>query len=285
MELIGASWRQDLRELMRSANSSALVACPFVKEPETQMLVDDLCCERPSPPELVFVTALSANSAVTGALDITALVLLTRRLARATIVNLPRLHAKVYIADTRCAIVTSGNLTRSGLDVNLEYGLLVRDGGLVAQIREDVERYASLGRPVDVATLESLSEAADELASAHREVQKSVSYRAKRRFKRILASTEVGFIRSFVGERTKNSVFSDCLLFALRAGPMLTADIHRQIRELVPELCDDSRELVIDGERFGKAWKHDVRNAQQYLKRQGAICFDPSAKKWQLGEE
>jgi hypothetical protein len=39
---------------------------------------------------------------------------------------------------------------------------------------------------------------------------------------------------------------------------------------------------VIDGQRFGKRWKHDVRNAQQYLKRQGIIVFD--GRKWQLAE-
>jgi hypothetical protein len=40
----------------------------------------------------------------------------------------------------------------------------------------------------------------------------------------------------------------------------------------LPDLCDDAVELLINGQRFGKRWKHAVRNAQQYLKRSGKIA-------------
>jgi len=46
----------------------------------------------------------------------------------------------------------------------------------------------------------------------------------------------------------------------------------------LPDLCDDDVELVINGEHFGKKWKHQVRNAQQALKRVGRISFD--GKRW-----
>ena len=43
------------------------------------------------------------------------------------VVSLSHLHAKVYVADEAAALVGSANLTRSGLDRNLEYGVLLDD--------------------------------------------------------------------------------------------------------------------------------------------------------------
>jgi hypothetical protein len=37
---------------------------------------------------------------------------------------------------------------------------------------------------------------------------------------------------------------------------------------------------MIDGVNFGKKWKHQVRTAQQHLKRQGEISFD--GERWSL---
>ena len=61
---------------------------------------------------------------------------------------------------------------------------------------------------------------------------------------------------------------------------MRTEELHPLVQLLHPDLCDDSVDRVIDGEHFGKKWKHYVRNAQQYLKRNGEIQFDGS--RWHL---
>ncbi len=59
--------------------------------------------------------------------------------------HLPRLHAKVYVADSRRAIITSGNLTSGGLDLNYEYGVEITDVSTVNDIRRDIHDYAALG--------------------------------------------------------------------------------------------------------------------------------------------
>lgn len=59
-----------------------------------------------------------------------------------------------------------------------------------------------------------------------------------------------------------------------------TEELHPLIQLLHPDLCDDSVDRVIDGVHFDKKWKHCVRNAQQYLKRNGEIQFDGS--RWHL---
>ncbi len=75
-------------------------------------------------------------------------------------------------------------------------------------------------------------------------------------------------------------VFSRTILFLLRGGPLRTIDLRPQIKRIHPDLCDDSVDRVIDGERFGKKWKHLVRTAQQILKRDGLVEFDGTS--WRL---
>jgi hypothetical protein len=73
-------------------------------------------------------------------------------------------------------------------------------------------------------------------------------------------------------------VFSEVILYLLSKGPLPTVQMHPLIQRLLPDLCDDTVELVINGQPFGKKWKHHVRNAQQSLKRQGVIQFD--GRRW-----
>jgi phosphatidylserine/phosphatidylglycerophosphate/cardiolipin synthase-like enzyme len=49
------------------------------------------------------------------------------------------LHAKLYLADRREAIVASANLTRGGLEINLESGVLIRDPGAMRDIGDFVD--------------------------------------------------------------------------------------------------------------------------------------------------
>ena len=48
--------------------------------------------------------------------------------------SLGGLHAKVYIFDDTCALVTSANATNSGMHRNLECGLATRDAAVVARL-------------------------------------------------------------------------------------------------------------------------------------------------------
>jgi hypothetical protein len=61
---------------------------------------------------------------------------------------------------------------------------------------------------------------------------------------------------------------------------MATRDIHREVQRIHPDLCDDTVDRVINGQRFGKKWKHAVRRAQYHLKQKGEIVLHDS--KWSL---
>lgn len=51
--------------------------------------------------------------------------------------NFQRLHAKIYLFDDKKAIITSANLTYSGLKRNFEYGVLIDELSLVSSICKD----------------------------------------------------------------------------------------------------------------------------------------------------
>jgi hypothetical protein len=61
---------------------------------------------------------------------------------------------------------------------------------------------------------------------------------------------------------------------------MKTTAIHRAIQRIHPDLCDDSVDRVINGQHFGKKWKHSVRTAQVFLRRRGDIGHENG--RWQL---
>lgn len=90
------------------------------------------------------------------------------------------------------------------------------------------------------------------------------------------------FAATQVGERSRNAMLGDAVLVALERGPLITEAIHEIVRGLLPHLCDDDTELVINGTRYGKKWKHYVRIAQQHLRRRGEIAYDPATREWRL---
>src|SRR4051812_23385417 len=67
------------------------------------------------------ITKATAANLSTRALDSTALVRLLN--ANAEVRSIPNLHAKIYLIDGRDGVVTSSNLTASGLYQNVELGL------------------------------------------------------------------------------------------------------------------------------------------------------------------
>lgn len=80
--------------------------------------------------------------------------------------------------------------------------------------------------------------------------------------------------------RSVNGVFADTILYLLSRFQMTTVELHEHIKEIHPDLCDDAIDRVIDGQRFGKLWKHQVRNAQQHLRRRGLVDYDADCRTW-----
>ncbi len=281
VSLIGRGWRSHLAELIQGAHESLVIAAPYIKRDEAAWV-----CNLLSPNVDVHTLAHVQTEAVeNSSLDIAALSLLSQASRDSSVYALPSLHAKVYVADDTAAIVTSGNLTRAGLDRNLEYGLAIQVPELTRQIYSDMMAYRQLGSPVPPHVVASLLELENHIRQARAGVVDSATNAAKRRFEDVLEQAEDTFTAIQVGNRTKNSVFSEAILYALAdSRPHSTQEVQQAIQQLLPDLCQDDKDRVINGRHFGKLWKHDVRNAQQYLKGQGRVTYDAESQTWSLVE-
>jgi hypothetical protein len=282
IEPFGRPVRSFLEQVVSRAHRSLLIVAPFIRAKEADWLVG-LVRAKPEPPALRTLTSISAQSVAKGTLQITALQTLSRSLPGSEVINLPRLHAKVYVADSDMAVVTSANLTPSGMDGNYEYGVAIDSRDLVSRILSDMEGYARLGNPISAGDLQKLGDLSPELQAAYRRAASATEGPLARRFQDLLQGMRRPVLEAQVGRRSANTIFSQAILFALRNGPLATREMHPKIQQLLPDLCDDREELIINGQRFGKRWKHDVRNAQQSLKQAGVIKLRQN--RWTLVEQ
>ena len=223
--------------------------------------------------QLVVLTDLRPESALSGSTDLEALVQLSNCLPRFDLIHLPSLHAKVYLADRRMAIITSGNLTDSGIEGNLEYGIVSTDESIVREIRKDVESYALLGAKISSHAISALLDEIKELKRLFKKAERTIRSRARRVFKEKLDETRIQILRHRAKGKTTNAILSETTVFLLSKGPLRTVELHPLIKRLHPDICDDTVDRVIDGVHFGKKWKHHVRNAQQFLKQEGRIRY------------
>lgn len=281
VELLTSPWRPTLGALLASARREVIIASPFIKRSEAEWVCRALESTGQLPYlRLQVLTDLRSDSVLNGSLDIEALETLTAATPNASVTNLPRLHAKVYVADDTFAVVGSGNLTPAGLEGNYEYGVAFREANIVTRIRSDLEDYARIGNRLAPEVIRDLVIVGRDLADEYSELQRSAKASLRRRFTRKLHSANYEFLKAQVGSRSANSLFSEAIVYLLSSGPLTTHELHPRIQRLLPDLCDDDVELIINGERFGKRWKHAVRNAQQFLKKSGSIEF--AGSRWSL---
>jgi phosphatidylserine/phosphatidylglycerophosphate/cardiolipin synthase-like enzyme len=275
IEFYPSPWRHQFERALDGVRDQLIIATPFIKKSEAEYVCNRLLSgESSKKPYVRVITDLRTESVLGGSLDMDALKIFQNQMSDSEIITLPHLHAKVYIFDTSLAVVGSANLTRSGLDSNYEYSVGIREPILVNRIKTDIDAYARIGNILHPSEVEELSQVAEEISAEYRNVQRSAAASAKRQFDERLKSANVRFAEALVGTRSAHGLFSEAILYVLSHGPLPTRHLHPQVQQLLPDLCDDSAELIISGKRFGKAWKHHVRNAQQNLKRRGLIALD-----------
>jgi hypothetical protein len=280
-QIVRSPWTEAFRTLVSTVRDDLMLVSPFIKSRATEQIALDL--ERRGVKDRVSVrvfTNLRPESALSGSLDLEALVDLGKALPKVELTHLPGLHAKAYIADNRVAIITSANLTEPGLMGNLEYGVAFSEEQVVTEIRRDFEGYGLLGARVESRDVESLLTEISELKRLLKKAEQPVRSQARRAFDEKLKATRFQVLRHRARGRTTHAILSDTILFLLARCPLRTTELHPLIQQLHPDICDDSLDRVLDGVHFGNRWKHYVRNAQQFLKRQRQIRFD--GDRWHL---
>jgi hypothetical protein len=226
------------------------------------------------------LTDLSRDTLLCGATDAVGILELLSAAPNSQLRFLPSLHAKAFVADESIAIVTSGNMTESGLWRNIELGIEFSESHLVRVVREHVVRFASLGSLVSADDLRQIAQVALELQELRRKLERSVRLRLRREFTRRLDAVDQELLRVRVAGRAPHAIFGEAIELILADGPATTQQLHIAIKQIHCDLCDDTVDRVIDGKHFGKKWKHAVRTAQQHLKRNGRI--ELVGQKWRL---
>lgn len=229
---------------------------------------------------LTLITNLCLDNLVSGATNAAAIAEVASQLPRTVVRFIPSLHAKIYIADSTRAVVTSANLTDGGLFRNLEYGIDVDDVANVLQIRRDVEDYAALGPIVPLDTLTHLADTASRVAVEKEVIEKVAAKEVRRTLRELLESASESVLKARTAGRSLTAILQDTIAYLLARGPMTTPEIHARVQQIHPDLCDNSVERIIDGRSYGKRWKHSVRTAQSHLKDQGVAILD--AGRWRL---
>jgi len=283
MRLLHSPWAEHFDALVSGAKSSLLMCSPYIGEKPCGRI-----CERAtacgSGFSLTILTDLCRDNMLSGVTDVAALLQVAETFPSAEIRFLPSLHAKVYVADSQRAVVTSSNITTNGLLRNFEYGVLLDDPDLVSQVQRDIRDYASLASPISSSELRTFAQIVGDLRSIRKEAERKWRGTLRREFDRRVAEADSVILRVRAAGRAPHAIFAEAILHFLRHRPASTEELHQWVQGVHPDLCDDTVDRIIDGKHFGKKWKHAVRTAQQYLKRQGHIELRESH--WRLrGEE
>ncbi|HKI20141.1 MAG TPA: phospholipase D-like domain-containing protein, partial [Isosphaeraceae bacterium] len=256
-------------------------AAPFITAPAVDIVRSGLTEEFRHRGSIEVLTSLDVISVCQGTCDPLALRTLLGGARAATLTHLPRLHAKVYVADSCAAIISSANLTGGGLFANFEYGVELSEPTVVAQVRGDLHEYAALGATVGDEQLTSFCEVSRLARDAFQNQLSSVAGAFRNEFERRSREAEDQLVRFRLSGGACHTVFAKTILFLLkRHGPLSTVELHPLVQSIHPDLCDDSVDRVIDGKRFGKKWKHAVRTAQQKLTRDGLVALQKG--RWSL---
>ncbi len=265
-------WKDELALLFRSAAGDLLVVTPYFTSFGTQLLADNLSPEFSCHGTIRFLTDLSPLNICAGATQPAALVSLQTKVHQLRVTHLPNLHAKIYVADHKRAIVTSGNLTGGVLLHNHEYGLLIQAENIITIIHQDVAAIAALGTDVTGDSLQSYARIAEDLLKKYARKLRSARTEVAREFENALHKAEDELVAFRLAGGPITTVFEKTVMYLLgRYGALPTQRLHPMIKAIHPDLCDDSVDRVINGQHFGKKWKHAVRRAQSHLKDRGAI--------------
>ena len=131
--LVSEGWGAELENALRRDRSELRIVSPFIKHPALERLL------ALRPERIRVVTRFDLEGFARGVSDVA--VLRTLLETGASVRGLRGLHAKLYVFGDSVGVVTSANLTVSGLDRNPEFGLVTEDP---AAIRSCLDHFEEL---------------------------------------------------------------------------------------------------------------------------------------------
>ncbi len=271
IEFYKRPWRNHFETLLAKTTNELIITSPYIKKAEAEFICDSFSSRKISDKiNFTLLTDLRSQSILDNSLDIEALQLFQSRIQKFELVTLPRLHAKVYLFDNSYAVIGSSNLTPSGFEYNYEYNVGFREKKYVQKIKSDISEYSTFGSKVEKEKVDELSSVAKEVKEEYQEVIKPATSAIRKRFNETLKKADVKFTEALVGKKTAYSIFKEAVIYCLTKEPLSTKDLQARVQFMLPDLCVDV-ELIINGQKFGKVWKHQVRTVLNDLRRRGNL--------------
>lgn len=162
MQYIQPPWENYFFSKVRSVKKSLYLSSPYIKNAVATLFYEVLRSKQDVNLSIQILTRIRIQDLIEGASDLEAFEKLLQ-LEELEGINIEvrcisNLHAKVYIFDENSAIVTSSNLTPSGLKSNIEYGIEVTDSTDIQQMLIDMRNYWDAAEILTTETLEQIGE-------------------------------------------------------------------------------------------------------------------------------
>ena len=278
IEQLHKNWHKNLSSLINESKDEIFISSPFVTQNGVDFILKNINHNLKEKGNFTFLTNLSPLNIIQGSNNPKVFESLKSEIQNVKIWHLPKLHAKVYISDQRKSIITSGNLTNGGLFSNFEYGIQINQEEETKKIYQDINQYCQLGSLIENETLNTLINISSQITRQIPKIESNISSEIKN----LLESAQKELVKDRLNVGAIHNVFSKTILYVLEKNPsgLKTKNIHLEIQEIHPDLCDDSVDRIIDGKSFGKKWKHAVRTSQQHLKKNDLIVLKND--KWLL---
>ena len=164
MQYIQPPWENYFFSKVRSVEKSLYLSSPYIKNTVATFFYEVLRSKQNLNLSIQILTRIRIQDLIEGASDLEAFEKLLQ-LEKLEGINvevrcISNLHAKVYIFDKNSAIVTSSNLTPSGLKSNIEYGIEITDPTAIQQMLADMGNYWDAA---EILTTEMLEQVAKRL--------------------------------------------------------------------------------------------------------------------------
>ena len=161
MKYIQPPWENYFFSKVKSAEKSLYLSSPYIKNTVATLFYEVLRSRQNLNLSIQILTRIRIQDLIEGASDLEAFEKLLQleelEGINAEVRCISNLHAKVYIFDKNSAIVTSSNLTPSGLKSNIEYGIEVTDPTAIQQMLVDMENYWDTAETLTTEMLEQVA--------------------------------------------------------------------------------------------------------------------------------
>ena len=145
MQYIQPPWENYFFSKIQSVEKSLYLSSPYIKNTVATLFYEVLRSKQNLNLSIQILTRIRIQDLIDGASDLEAFEKLLQleelEGVNAEVRCISNLHAKIYIFDRKSAIVTSSNLTPSGLKSNIEYGIEVTDPIAIQQMLDDMAGY------------------------------------------------------------------------------------------------------------------------------------------------